>query len=281
MPLRGVLISKMKVFVFGANGMLGNYIKSYLLQQYDVIPLTRYDYDLEYLSIDSLERFILDRRLIKGDIIVNCAGVIPQSSKQRDINTRLYFIINSIFPIVLSMLCKKYGLKMIHITTDCVYSGRKGNYNEDSLHDETNDYGLSKSLGDMSSCTIIRTSIIGEEIKNERSLLEWIRFNAGKEINGFVNHHWNGVTCLQLAKVIENIIKNNKYWEGVRHIFSPRAVSKYELLKIINDIYELNITINKYETQTVDKTITSLYDKSFDIPDLSVQIDEMKSYKLE
>ena len=97
---------------------------------------------------------------------------------------------------------------MIHVTTDCVFSGKDGNYNENSIHDETNDYGISKSLGELCDATIIRTSIIGEEINNKRSLLEWVRSNSGKEINGYENHFGMELLDLQLAYILEN--NNNK-----------------------------------------------------------------------
>jgi len=261
--------------------MLGNYVRSYLsMKNYNIVSMTRKDYDLTFLSVESLENKLLEKSLSEGDVIINCAGVIPHSSKQRELSTRLYFIVNSIFPVILSMICSKYNAKMIHVTTDCVYSGKTGKYNEHSTSDETSDYGLSKSLGDLADCTIIRTSIIGEEINNKRSLLEWVRSNEGKEINGFTHHFWNGITCLQLAKVLEEMIDKNIYWDGIRHIFSPRSVSKYELLCMINEVYNLNITINKLETKTVDKTINSVYDQLFDIPDIFEQIKQMKLFRL-
>ena len=141
---------------------------------------------------------------------------------------------------------------------------------------------MSKSLGELCKATIIRTSIIGEEVFNKRSLLEWVKSNRNKEINGYTNHFWNGVTCLQLSKIIENIISKNKYWIGIRHIFSPRAVSKYELVKIINKVYNLNIIVNEFKTENkVDKTITTINDLEFEIPDLEDQIMETKLYKLD
>ncbi len=263
--------------------MLGNYMKSLLLKNTNVITLNRKDYDLSNLNISSLDKLLKSKNLQKNDIIINCAGVIPQASKQRGLNTRLYFTINSLFPVILSQLCDKYESKMIHITTDCVFSGREGNYNENSIHDEINDYGLSKSLGELCKATIIRTSIIGEEVNNKRSLLEWVKSNSGKEINGYTNHFWNGVTCLQLAKIVEKIILENKFWNGIRHIFSPRSVSKFELVSMINSAYNLGIKINKFETETcIDKTIISLFNENnyFNIPDLSQQIIEQKNFIL-
>jgi dTDP-4-dehydrorhamnose reductase len=279
---RRIINIKMKVFIFGSDGMLGNYVKSYISHhmssQYRVIPLTRSDYDLSTLSVESLESLLIDNKnMNEGDIVINCAGVIPQASNQRDLNARLYFVINSIFPIILSMICDKYNCKMIHITTDCVFSGKDGNYDENSIPDETNDYGISKSLGDLSKATIIRTSIIGEEIKNKRSLLEWVKSNSNKEINGYINHMWNGITCLELAKIIYHIIENNMYWTGIRHIFSPRSVSKYELVSMINEIYELDITVKKFNTKTeINKTLSTIHNQMFDIPDLQEQIKELK-----
>jgi dTDP-4-dehydrorhamnose reductase len=268
----------MKIFLFGSNGMLGNYVKKYLSQYYTIVSLTREDYDIETVSIHSLNEFLKEKEMNKDDIVINCAGVIPQSQKEK--NNRSYFIINSIFPIILSMICKNHNSIMVHITTDCVYNGEKGNYGENDIPNESNTYGLSKSLGDLSDCTIIRTSIIGEEKYNKVSLLEWVISNKGKEINGYTNHFWNGITCLQLSKILHTMIEKNIFWNDVRHIFSPNHVSKYELVNMINDIYQLNIIINKTEVNPIDKTMCSIHEIIFDIPDLESQIKEMNSFKI-
>ena len=273
----------MKIILFGSNGMLGNYVNSYLSKSSEIISLTRKDYDLSRLSIDTLTTLLNEKNLQKDDIVINCAGVIPQASKQRGLNTRLYFTINSLFPVILSQICDKFKAKMIHVTTDCVFSGKDGNYNEDSIHDEINDYGMSKSLGELCKATIIRTSIIGEEVENKRSLLEWVKCNSGKKIDGYTNHLWNGVTCLQLSKAIYQIIDEGLYWNGVRHVFSPNCVSKYELVQLINEVYNLDITVNKHQPEgTVDKTLTTIYDinEKFHIPCLNDQIAEQRSFGL-
>ncbi len=255
--------------------MLGNYVKSYLTQNnIQVIPLTRKDFDLDELSVISLKKFLEEKGLRSDDVIVNCAGVIPQASKDLELSKRNYYKINSILPIILSMLTTN----MIHITTDCVFSGKTGSYHEYSTPDEINDYGTSKSLGELCDGTIIRTSIIGEELVNKRSLLEWIISNENRTINGYSNHYWNGVTCLQLAKIIHKIISENTYWKGVRHIFSPTTVSKYELCKIINDIYDLNIKVKEYETEKVDKSLSTVYEVHGIIPELKEQLKEMRDF---
>jgi len=270
----------MKIFIFGSNGMLGTYMCSYLSKKYTVIGIERRDYDLSNLKTDTLRELLISKQLGKGDVVLNCAGVIPQASKQRDLYKNLYYRINSIFPVILSMICDKIGAIMIHITTDCVFDGKLGGYNEESHHTETNDYGISKSLGELCDATIIRTSIIGEELINKRSLLEWVRSNKGSKINGFTQHYWNGVTCLELAKVVLEVIGEELYWKGVRHIFSPTSVTKYELVKMISDAYELGIEVMQYETDKVDKTLSTIYDKQFEIKELLEQVKELRDYKI-
>jgi len=253
--------------------MLGNYVSSYLSSFYKVIKLTRKDYDISKLSILSLERFLT--KIEKDDIIINCSGAIPQRGGDK----KYYYVVNSLFPVVLSMYCKQKDIKLIHITTDCVYSGDIGNYDENSISNETNDYGISKSLGDMAYGTIIRTSIIGEETENKKSLLEWLKLNKNKTVNGYADHYWNGVTCLELSKIICKIIGENDFWVGIKHVFSPTSVSKYELLMMINEIYDLNVNIIKTFTEKCDKTLSSIYSK-FDVPELYQQIQELRNYKL-
>jgi dTDP-4-dehydrorhamnose reductase len=269
-----------KIFIFGSNGMLGNYMCSYLSTKYTIVSITRKDYDLSNLEIIKLKIFLKNKEITEGDVVINCAGVIPQANKQREINKQIYYKINSLFPVVLSLVCNDFKAKMIHITTDCVFDGKLGKYNELSIHTETNDYGTSKSLGELCDATIIRTSIIGDEINNKRSLLEWVKSNKNGEINGYVNHYWNGVTCLELAKIILEVIDKKLYWEGVRNIFSPISVSKYELVNIINNVYKLDIKINKFETEIVDKTLISIYEPFIKIKNLEEQIIELYNFKL-
>jgi dTDP-4-dehydrorhamnose reductase len=261
----------MNIYVFGANGMLGNYVKKYLSKDFNVIPLSRKEFDLNDLTC--LEKF----KLNSNDIVINCAGAIPQRNEN---NNSYYYKLNAVFPILLGQICEKFNSKFIHITTDCVFSGNDGNYNELSIHDSPTDYGRSKSLGELCNATIIRTSIIGEELYNKKSLLEWVKSNSGKEIHGFVNHYWNGVTCLELSKIIHKIISENLFWKGVRHIFSPRSASKYELVSMINEVYSLRIIINKLESSLNDKSLSTIYFPLFIVADILDQIKELSSFSI-
>ena len=162
------IMSKYTLIILGANGMLGKYIVNYfeLHDEFLVIKITRNILDAATIKYNGLIK-ILDP--YQNAIVINCIGKIPQ---REDNNPKSYLQINSIFPHLLSQCCRETNNKLIHITTDCVYTGSKGNYNENDEHDETNMYGLSKSLGEPDNTTIIRTSIIGEEMENKKSLLE-------------------------------------------------------------------------------------------------------------
>ena len=264
----------MKILLFGSTGMLGNYVKLVLSKNYHVICINRNNYNIENDSFDKLEE-ILILNLKKDDIIINCAGIIPQKYKKDDYKT--FILVNTLFPHKLSEYANKHEFKFIHITTDCVYNGIKGNYSENDALTAKDIYGTSKSLGEPQNATIIRTSIIGEELSGKKSLIEWVKSNANREINGYTNHYWNGVTCLTLANFIKSIIDGNNLWKGVKHIFSENIVSKYDLCCYVNEIYNLNIKINKYEDNiTKNMTLTGSVEINKSIYE---QIRELSKFK--
>ncbi len=270
----------MKILILGSSGMLGKYVSTYLKTKHkDVICVDRSIFQIDLLTNKESVSHLLKSNLInENDIVINCIGLIkPQVDKY---GTALSIVVNSLFPNLLADECFKSKAKMIHITTDCVFSGKKGNYIETDAHDVSDVYGRTKSLGEPNNCTVIRTSIIGEEIGQKRSLLEWIKSNANKEINGFDDHFWNGLTCLQVAKVLDQMIKENNFWIGVKHIFSNK-VDKYDLVSMVNDIYNLNIKINKKKSENnCDRSMASNFSNNFNIPNLNNQIQEMRDFKL-
>lgn len=263
------------LIIFGAQGMLGRYIHVYFNYNSDlnVIPITRQDYDVLNDSYDKLEKILSN--INNKTVIFNSIGLIPQKNITSNED---YIKVNVVFPYQLACICNKYNAKLIHPSTDCVFSGKDGNYNELSIKDASDMYGISKKF-EPEDHTIIRTSIIGEELKGKKSLLEWVKSNKNNTINGYSDHYWNGITCLQYARIVKEIIVNNLFWKGVRHIYSP-SVSKYELIKMINEIYDLNITINDYKTDIVDKTLSSIYPPLFNIPNLKNQITELSSFNI-
>lgn len=265
----------MTIHVLGSNGMLGRYVFKYLSLSFpDVVGYTRNEFDAT-LALKNIPIF-----LKKNDVVVNCIGLIPQRGDFKSID---YVLVNSVFPLHLADICEAIGARLIHATTDCVFSGKTGGYTEASEHDALDFYGKTKSLGEPKNATVIRTSIIGEELQNKRSLLEWVRSKNGEIISGYANHVWNGITCLQFAKVCEDIIKKNAYWVGVRHIFSPTQKTKYNLVKLIVKVYGLDIKVNPVSTGGIcDKTLGTLMEsnKFFHIPELEVQINQQRNFVL-
>lgn len=281
-----------KIIIFGANGMLGRYLASYLIlaKKYEIIKITRSNLDIEAcFSIDLLNKLLMEKGINNTTCVINCIGIIPQRSNSSSNSTldskQKYYLVNSVFPNVLATLCNQYGAKYIHPSTDCVFSGEKDTYYlELDKPDETNDYGVSKYLGEPSYGSVIRVSIIGEEMNNKKSFLEWVRNSSG-EINGWTNHYWNGITCLEYAKIVLLILEKDLFWNGVIHLNSPEFVSKYDLACMIRDIYQLDLVINKKETEKpINKCLKSVNKWCQDIwqiPSLVEQIKEMKDFKLE
>ena len=264
-----------KILVLGSDGMLGYAVTEYFTKKgYSVTPLTIKEFDITKDTMDKLESNIKNI-----EVVINCAGIIKQIISKFSIEYILQ--VNSIFPRNLAKVCNKHTVLCFHIATDCVYSGKKGNYDENDYFDATDVYGMTKNAGDIKDCMTLRTSIIGEEKDQSRSLLEWAKSQAGKGVNGFTNHHWNGVTTVYLAEIIEYILKNKLYKKGIFHIYSPNKVNKYELLNIINNEYDLNLKINPVEEkESINRTLSSIFKLSNQIVirSIPIQVKEMRQF---
>ena len=154
--------------------------------------------------------------------------------------------------------------KIFQIATDCVYSGKKGNYSENDNHDATDIYGKTKSLGEVSSPNFynLRCSIIGNEIKNNKSLVEWFKNSKkGSALNGFSDHLWNGITTNAFAKITRSIIENNIQIPNFIHIVPKNKLTKYTLLKLFKKKFRRkDLTINKIKShQKVIRTLKTIY----------------------
>lgn len=263
------------VVVIGSNGMLGYAVEEYFARQnYKVTGITRADFDIAREPVETLKETFEN-----VDIVINCAGVIKPRIAAMSVEDVVR--VNAIFPRNLAKLCKAWGIPCFHITTDCVYSGNKGQYTEWDYFDADDLYGMSKNAGETAECMVLRTSIIGEEYGQSRSLLEWAKSQAGKKVSGFVNHLWNGVTTVYLAEIIENIVVNNLYREGIFHIHSSNTITKYELLSIFNDTYKLSLTINPAKApQPCDRSLSSNYSLSHQLVTKTIaqQVNEMKLF---
>lgn len=261
---------KKTVILFGSTGMLGNYCLNELRKKYFVITVNRNKYDIlenDYYKLYS----ILNQ--YQNAVIINCAGTIPQNH----LPSVDFFTINSFFPKMLEHVCTQLGFKMIHISTNCVFDSTMKNVNENTMPNESSIYGLSKFLGEPENASVIRTSIIGEEIVNKKSFLEWIISNRDGVIDGYSNCFWNGITCLTLVNYIDDVIDTNSFWSGVKHLHSKEVLSKYDMACIINEVYDLNITIKSIELkESVYKTLSSVDDKNIIEKSIKQQIEEQK-----
>lgn len=268
-----------KVLVLGSNGMLGRYVHSYLssLSDTNVTGYSRSEFNV-------LRNNVSDLKLLNFDVVVNCIGVIKQIASEVE-HTDIIRI-NSIFPHILARACQNSNTQLIHITTDCVYSGihrlgtTTGFYTELAPHDPLDVYGKTKSLGEPSEAMNIRTSIIGEELHTSRSLIEWVKSNNNKKINGYTNHTWNGVTCLELAKFIGKCIHSNRYWEGTRHIFNTTPTTKMELVELIAKHFNLTLDIAPMQTtDSIYRTLDTIYTREIETS-IDEQLAELAQYKL-
>tara|TARA_Y100000593_G_C4235388_1_gene299223 strand:- start:31 stop:867 length:837 start_codon:yes stop_codon:yes gene_type:complete len=247
----------MKVAVLGQNGMLGHVVK-------DVLQLNHFaqveGFGRETLDIYPRKLNDMGTKLSlllnhKTDYVINCIGAIkPTFNLSSDLSIPIYT--NAVFPHQLAIWGELTGTKIIHITTDCVFSGSLGKYTETSVHDALDEYGKSKSLGEPKNAMVIRTSILGPEMGGRnRSFLSWIKGQDGKTVNGFTNHYWNGLTTLELAHHLVDIIDADLWTPGVFHVFSE-DVTKYDMVKKIADAYQLDIGVEEHETDhPVDRTL--------------------------
>ena len=250
----------MKVVVLGATGMLGHMVLDVLrtnrvLKPMRVEGLGRSTLEVKPRDLNQLGTALSRLVGFDTDYIINCIGAIkPTFAKATSYANPIYT--NAVFPHQLATWCDLTKTKLIHVTTDCVYDGSRGKYVESDRHTAYDEYGLSKSLGEPKDAMVIRTSIIGPETGGrKRSLLEWIKGQSGKSINGFTNHLWNGLTTLELARCIADIVDDDLYEPDTFHLFSS-DVTKHQMVEEIAHQYGLEIDISPVDAPSeVNRTL--------------------------
>lgn len=270
------------IFILDSSKKLYYYLNNYFFSNNNYkITILSLD-EIDYLNCnDFVFKKYLDDKINKSNlnIIINYEELNDKDQKKTK-NIENYYKINSNLPLILANYCKLNNIKFIHLTNDCVYSGTNGKYNEDSLNDSQTNYSLSKTIGEKSDGTIIRVCLLGDEKEpNKNNFLGWLKINKNNEIYIEDNHYLNCITYLEFCKLIEKIIEENLFWNGIRHIFSPKRISKFELGILINDIYKLDLKINKLETDKIDRTLSTKYENIYNISDLELQIKELKEFE--
>jgi dTDP-4-dehydrorhamnose reductase len=240
----------MKVLVLGHKGMLGHVVTRYLREQ-----------RLEVLTVDERYTAQPNDPLIRAmessnaDWIINCIGLIKQKSE----DPLALIKTNALAPAHLKSALRK-GQRLLHPSTDCVFSGKTGSYALDSRKDAEDIYGFSKMLGESAAepgkVTVLRTSIIGPEMGTASGLMSWF-LSESKRVNGFTNHFWNGITTLEWAMLACDLITGKERFEApIVQVGSKTAVSKYELLCLIRDTWGHAIEILPAEApDRVDRTL--------------------------
>jgi len=255
----------MKILILGGDGMIGHKMAQVLnSQNNEIIISLREKKDVTLKNISSKSKvffndFLKDNILdfldkINPDVIINAIGVTIRRGAAENISDTIY--LNSLFPHQISSWALAFKKRLIHFSTDCVFSGSEGSYLEDATPNALDYYGKTKGLGEVNSISslTIRSSMIGPELYNKTELFEWIINNKEKEINGFSTVMYSGVTTVYMARLVADLIDNHKNLSGIYNVAS-KPISKFELLHLINDNFDLELVINKDQSIISNKTL--------------------------
>lgn len=248
--------------------MLGSRVASELsAQEVKFSQIARASYGGRTLGVSQGEDLeimkALEKTFGKPTHIVNAVGVVkPRIDETKSDSVLNAIKVNSLFPRSIGSYCETNEVHLIQIATDCVYSGSKGGYSEQDLHDPTDVYGKTKSLGEFSSdwITLIRCSIIGREKENRYSLVEWVNSqSANASVNGFTNHNWNGITTKVFGMITAGIIKNKIAPVGRVHLIPIDKVRKFDLVNLIkNELGRDDIEVKEFESNVIiDRTLST------------------------
>lgn len=259
----------MKILILGSSGMLGSAFLNRLSKNsmYRVYGTLRKKAQIKFFPPELKNNFFIQEdmelfnfcsRIIKETkpcLVINCIGMIKQLNPNE--NLRNTFLINSLFPHVLANYCKDTKSHLIHFSTDCVFDGKSGNYSEENQHSAEDIYGISKSIGEVSykNSLTIRTSIIGHELRNKKSLLEWF-LGESQEVQGYKNAIFSGLPTNELAAIIDEKIIQRKLIHGIYNV-SSQPISKFDLLQLIKRIYDKDIIINPEYSFKINRSLNS------------------------
>ncbi len=274
----------MRFLVLGCNGMAGHMIALYLKEQgYSVLgfDLKKSDY-VDSIAGDARDTESLRKVIKEGafDAVINCIGILNQYAEN---DKALATFLNSYFPHFLAEVTKDSKTQVIHMSTDCVFSGKCGGYTEDDFRDGETFYDRSKALGELedNKNLTLRQSIVGPDINPKGiGLLNWFMQQKG-EVNGFTKAMWTGQTTLQLAKTMEAAAKARVH--GLYNMVPDTNISKYELLKLFNHHMRGDkVTVNAVEGVNADKSLLrTRYEFDYRIPDYETMIRELAEWMKE
>jgi dTDP-4-dehydrorhamnose reductase len=257
-----------RIMILGASGMLGHKLVQILTRQHDVVAAFRDSSrwaghpvfgraacvsGVDASHFDSVARAIAQAR---PKAVINAVGLIKQLQMAKEPLPTI--TLNSLFPHQLAALCRDAGARLIHISTDCVFSGLRGSYTEQDLPDPVDLYGRSKLLGELASpgCLTLRTSIIGRELAGGHGLVEWFLANRGRQVSGYTHAIYSGLTTTVLSETIEWLIGHHPELSGLYHV-SSAPISKYDLLVMFRDALGLTTVIDPDDRVRCDRSLDS------------------------
>jgi dTDP-4-dehydrorhamnose reductase len=271
----------MKILVLGASGMAGHVVSLFLKEKGHLVDTlsgkTALDEDTHLIDATNTEKLTELLKKNQYHALVNCAGLLVKQSEERK---DLAVSINSYIPRFLENHYKNLETKIIHISTDGVFSGENPPYKETSDYDGVSFYGRTKALGEIINPKDLtfRMSIVGPDLKKEGAgLFNWFYQQHG-EIDGYTNITWSGITTLELAKAIEAAI--NQSLTGLYHLVPNESISKFALLQLFREVYgHKDIKISPIEGKRLDFTlINTRKDFDYKIPDYKTMLYDMKKW---
>lgn len=257
----------MKALILGGSGMLGHKLWQIFSERFDTFVTFRqpanyyagcgiFDEARSMGGVSATDIPAVTNAVarVQPQVVVNCIGVVKQDAAASD--PLISISTNALFPHLLAKICGAAKSRLIHISTDCVFSGRAGNYSEDAISDAEDLYGRTKYLGEISGHDrlTLRTSMIGRELAGEHGLLEWLLSQQGNRIRGFRRAIFSGFTTLALAQIIAEIIERHPDLHGIYNVASE-PVSKFDLLTLIKHKGSLQVEIEPDETFICDRSL--------------------------
>lgn len=258
----------MNVLILGGGGMLGHKVwqlsrsrfRTMATVRANAAAVERYGFsrDEAIQGVDATDFDSIVRAVAKAepDVVVNCIGIVKQLAAAKDPIPSI--TINSLFPHRVHALCRAAGARLIHISTDCVFSGRQGSYVETDQSDAEDLYGRSKFLGEAGGegALTLRTSIIGRELSGATGLVEWFLANRGGRLNGYTRAIFSGLTTSLLATVILDVAANQPALSGLFHV-SVDPINKYDLLRLLDQAYGTRTEIRPDDSVVIDRSLDS------------------------
>lgn len=259
-----------RILVLGASGMLGHKMYQVMRESFDTYAAFRH-FDGGTLrlgifdttrTIDGIDAFNFETigRAIdqtQPNFVINCIGIIKQKSESKSYPISIY--VNALLPHLVAEYCAKVNCKFIHISTDCVFSGKKGNYTEEDSSDAKDLYGKSKYLGEVAygDALTLRTSIVGHGLSGNSSLVDWFLAQNDSVVNGYKNAVYTGFPTVVLSREVVRIITEHPDLKGLYNLSSEK-ISKFDLLSLIKEIYDLKTPIVPDEDFVCDRSLNSL-----------------------